>query len=171
MKRFIFTLVIAIISMKISSKCNDSIFLVKAKKIDTVDFKIKLIFENVSSDTILLFSNFKNYRENFSAAPGIRISFYRNHQFFFPQEGENPTKYYKIGDGRIKIHPKSKIEYEIDLNQYIWRPKENEEYGVSIDINYRYYVMSADKNKRVLYNSQKAIDYFKINDVSGIELK
>lgn len=164
MKKNVFIIIILFISIKVNSQCNDSLFIVRAEKMDSLDFNIKLVFENTSNDTILLFSNFRNYQENISPAPGIRISFFRNHQFFFPQEGENAAKYYRIGNGRINIPPKSKIEYIIDLSQYIWKPKEDEEYGITIDVNYRYYVMSSNKDKRVLYNSQRRINYMSINN-------
>lgn len=76
MKKIIFIVTILFISINVNAQYNDSIFIVRSEKNDSLDFRIKLIFENVSNDTILLFSNFRNYQENISPAPGIRISFF-----------------------------------------------------------------------------------------------
>jgi hypothetical protein len=105
---------------------------------DTIPYKANLIFENISNDTILLFSNFKNFFTEFETSPGFRILFYRNHKLVLPTWGELPKKNYSLSGGWTIIPPKESVTLDIELPPFGWAsPKKDIEYGIELELNYR----------------------------------
>jgi hypothetical protein len=77
--------------------------------------KVYLVFENKSSDSIVLFSKFKHFSSVFQYVPGFFVDFYFNHRLVMPHWGEMRPDYFEFSNGKTPIPPYAKVKFGILL--------------------------------------------------------
>ncbi|MBN1185760.1 MAG: hypothetical protein JXB49_25990 [Bacteroidales bacterium] len=98
-----------------------------------------LIFENISSDTIVISGRFKNFYMDWKSTEGIRIRTYRNCKLFtLANFGDmQNAQYIELSEKRfIYLPPKSKLKFNIDISRYFY--KVTGDLSVVFDINYNF---------------------------------
>jgi len=140
----------------------DTTLIVKIENGDN-NFKIYLTFENISNDTILLVSHFRVFDDEISQVPGFMLSFFRNQKEFRPYKDDIPLREYKFNEGKTTVNPKSKVQFEIDLKRHIGKIYPNDIYGIKLELNYRYFVIShIPTNRKYNFKCLKT-NYLQIN--------
>lgn len=122
----------------------DSVFVVYIEN-DTTNYellnnRIHIVFENISNDTIILFSEFKNYDGQYPGSFGYSLHFYYNKKLVYTRGGETIPQYYTYKDGRVKVAPKEVVKMKMYLP--LFGDKESaeiNEYGIELHLRYRYY--------------------------------
>jgi hypothetical protein len=137
----------------------DTIFSVRIET-DTMDYySVYLVFENISNDSILLISSFRNFLWEFRHGPGFRINFYFDHKLGLPNWGESPPNNYIYSNGETFFAPHSIVKIPINL-PYFGKLKNNIEYGLVFELNYRYFNLTQGIGK---YFYHIETDYFKLD--------
>ena len=108
-----------------------------------------LVFENKSSDSIVLSSNFENFDGVCEYRSGILMHFYFNHKLGMLSWGELRPKFFNFSNGKTPIPPHSKVRFEIPLPSMV--NKKDKEEGIEFEIFYRY-----------INKTKKNISFFKI---------
>lgn len=134
----------------------DSIFSVYLEQDTTNYYSVYLVFENISNDSILLISSFRNFIEQIGVEPGFKMNFFLNQNPIIPNWGELPINYYTYLEGKTYIFPHSIKRFPVSL-PYIGELNKNKEYGLIFDVNYRYFnfTKKEGKNYRVKTNYYK----------------
>ena len=136
----------------------DSVFSVYVEQDTTNYYSVYLVFENISNDSILLISNFRNFTEQIEPGPGFRIKFFLNHNQIMPNRGELPIDSYTYFEGRTHVAPFSIIKYPVAL-PYVGVLRNDVEYGLVFEVNYRYF----NFDKREGGNYRVKTDYYKLD--------
>jgi hypothetical protein len=148
-----------VINHNIYAQEQDTIFYVYLET-DTVHYySVYLVFENTSNDSILLISDFQNFFEEFKHGPGFRINFYFNCNQGLPNWGELPPHRYTYSNGKTYISPLSIVKFPVSL-PYFGKLKEDIEYGLVFELNYRYINLTKREGK---YFYHVETDYFKLD--------
>jgi hypothetical protein len=135
----------------------DSIFSVYLEK-DTLNaHSLFLVFENRSSDSIILVSDFKNFSA-FEYTPGFLINFYFNQELGLPTWGELRPDYYRFSEGRSPAPPRSIIRFPIELPN-IGKIRNDIEKGIIFEVFYRYFNITQRKAASFYVKT----DYFKLD--------
>lgn len=108
-------------------------------KTDSAYF-VDLVFENISSDSLLIPAHFRNYYYGTGSSSGIMISTYNNKKLYSVDVGGlTDSDIFIFAKNRfIFIPPHSMIKYNFDLYRYLSKPNPQNEYGVDFSVNYIY---------------------------------
>ena len=141
----------------------DTVFVVYLEA-DTLPrgYTVFLVFENITGDSILLFSNFKLYRYGFAPGwgRGFAMNFYLNggDKPLMPNWGQWDEEVFKFSDdkhdGKILMPPHSIIRFRIPLPSPAGSSKKWE---LSFSINY-IYVNPTKKNGRFVSMETNRLD-------------
>ena len=104
-------------------------------------YGVNLVFENNSSDTILLFTRFHNFSlgREMVQNTGIAIHYYYNDQLFSFNWGEMPPRFFSFSKGFTLINPKSSVKLFFNVGEYFKFPEKSaDKYEVSFFMNYIY---------------------------------
>lgn len=146
--RFIQLLIFVIVTSNVYADNKDSL-IVTLYKTDSLFF-VDLVFENISSDSMLIPAKFKNFYLEWEQGIGIKIYTYINKNPFVVNLGEMyDSQYFKFSENKyIFIPPKSKMRYNFDLSRYFNKLVSDAEYGVRFAVNYIF--IKRDGNKDTL---------------------
>lgn len=138
----------------------DSVFVVHIENDATTSHllnnRIYIVFENISNDTIMLFSEFKNYYGDYPGISGYSLHFYCNKKLVLPVEEEMPPQYYAYKNGRVKVAPKEIVKMKMSLPLFGNKERaEINEYGIELHLRYRYYSI----NDRIIKTKYFKSDY------------
>jgi hypothetical protein len=129
----------------------DTIFSVYLEK-DTVNsyHSVFLVFENISNDSILLFSRFKLFFDRFITGNGLgfMMTFYRNGQEVMPSWGQWPDDQYVFSGGKTYMPSHSIIRFRICLPS-IGKIDANEEFFLNFRLNYMYFNLTKKEGRVV----------------------
>jgi hypothetical protein len=140
MKKLVLFTLLFLMATKLFASDKDTILTVNLEASQSVPYGVNLVFENISNDSISLFSKFQNFIGETGSNSGFMMLFYKNKQRFREFFDEMPPDllYYSFSNGIIIIPPHKQLKLSIPLRPFLWRIDEKSEYGARFIINYSY---------------------------------
>ena len=142
-----YVILFLLFTFRLSANNKDSllVYLVESDSVLSVD----IVFENISTDTVIISGKFKNFYSEWESSEGIGIRTYSNGKIFtLANYGDmQSANYIKLSNARfIFLPPRSKMKFNINLSRYFY--KVEGDLSVILDINYNY--IRYDKNPKTM---------------------
>ena len=146
----IITICLLLCLTKIASGQNSDSLSVVLCKSDSIFF-VDLLFYNETNDTVILPAQFKNITLEWQSGIGIAVNSFINGKSFVINR--NIDSSFIFGISRFfQLSPKSSIKYKINIRDYFSSLKKENEYSVSLDVNYLYVQFSGKKRRKSKMN-------------------
>jgi hypothetical protein len=158
---FFISILFIVFTNKISASEYDSLK-VFISKTDSA-YYVDLIFQNLSSDTVIIPAQFNNYYYGSRTASGIMINTYIDKKPFMVDIGDLATSMFKFSEERfVYILPNSSIKYNVNLFNYLREPRS--EYELSVDFLVLYLYKYMNKTNKTFELKSIRTNYLVLNN-------
>lgn len=136
----IFSIICILLLFTTKAYCDEQDSIIVYIENDSVNYKVNIIFENTTNDSIWLYGNFKEFRHDFPSSSGYIILYYYNHKLVIPQLMD----YDYYNDYKLKtitILPNEKFKIRLNLPWFGTHEQAKiNEYGIELQIVYKYII-------------------------------